>query len=152
MFDGPKVTSRFLAHSTPQSEIERWLNESLVEVADADVVRWWKARRADYPRLSRMALDYLTIPGTHYICLFFIIIILVPNDFYIPSQVPLSMLSVFSVAAVSFFHIPATGCQQRRHELCCVLDHGALRVLSVTRMFELSLPLQMCLTVRKSQL
>jgi hypothetical protein len=29
-----------------------------------DPILWWSERRAVYPRLSRMALDYLTIPGT----------------------------------------------------------------------------------------
>jgi hypothetical protein len=29
-----------------------------------EVVAWWHERRGVYPRLHRMALDYLTIPGT----------------------------------------------------------------------------------------
>ena len=33
-------------------------------VGDEQVLAWWKARESLYPRLSRMALDYLTIPGT----------------------------------------------------------------------------------------
>jgi hypothetical protein len=28
-----------------------------------DVISWWHKHRSTYPRLSRMALDYLTIPG-----------------------------------------------------------------------------------------
>lgn len=28
-----------------------------------DVLLWWHEHKAMYPRLSRMALDYLTIPG-----------------------------------------------------------------------------------------
>jgi hypothetical protein len=32
-----------------------------------DVLIWWHERKAMYPRLSRMALDYLTIPGTQFI-------------------------------------------------------------------------------------
>ena len=37
-----------------------------------DVLIWWHERKAMYPRLSRMALDYLTIPGTLFVihCLF----------------------------------------------------------------------------------
>jgi hypothetical protein len=33
-----------------------------IEEAD-DPILWWSEHRAIYPRLSRMALDYLTIPG-----------------------------------------------------------------------------------------
>jgi hypothetical protein len=29
-----------------------------------DAVRWWHERRAIYPKLSCMAIDYLTIPAT----------------------------------------------------------------------------------------
>lgn len=29
-----------------------------------NVITWWHEHRKTYPRLSRMALDYLTIPGT----------------------------------------------------------------------------------------
>lgn len=28
-----------------------------------DPLKWWHNNRARYPRVSRMALDYLTIPG-----------------------------------------------------------------------------------------
>ncbi len=31
-----------------------------------DAMLWWYERREKYPRLSRMALDYLSIPGTLY--------------------------------------------------------------------------------------
>lgn len=32
----------------------------------ANVLKWWYSRRHVYPRLSRMALDYLSIPGMFY--------------------------------------------------------------------------------------
>jgi hypothetical protein len=28
-----------------------------------DPIQWWHAKQKTYPRLSRMALDYLSIPG-----------------------------------------------------------------------------------------
>lgn len=31
-----------------------------------DPIKWWHEKRVKYPRVSRMALDYLTIPGTYY--------------------------------------------------------------------------------------
>ena len=30
-----------------------------------NAVQWWYENRATYPRLYRMALDYLTIPGKY---------------------------------------------------------------------------------------
>ena len=43
-------------------ELELYLR-SHVEVAP-DPLEWWQKRRTLYPNLSRMALDYLSIPGT----------------------------------------------------------------------------------------
>lgn len=42
-------------------EYDRYL-QAPVEIVE-DVLRWWYEHRDLYPRLSRMALDYLTIPG-----------------------------------------------------------------------------------------
>lgn len=51
---------------TPQKnnytdEIDRYLRAK--REAPENVLLWWVEHRAEYPRLSRMALDYLTIPG-----------------------------------------------------------------------------------------
>ncbi|KIY48373.1 hATC-domain-containing protein, partial [Fistulina hepatica ATCC 64428] len=43
-------------------EIEWYLS---IDPEDAkDVVKWWLERRALYPHLSQMAIDYLSIPAT----------------------------------------------------------------------------------------
>ena len=44
-------------------ELRLFLNMEPENVANA--VQWWDENRADYPRLYRMALDYLTIPGKY---------------------------------------------------------------------------------------
>ena len=44
-------------------EVERYLAAPLDTPADPIV--WWIERRSIYPNLARMALDYLTIPGTY---------------------------------------------------------------------------------------
>ncbi|KDR67829.1 hypothetical protein GALMADRAFT_146839 [Galerina marginata CBS 339.88] len=44
------------------SELERYLNTDIEDVTDP--IRWWYVRKTTYPRLHRMALDYLTIPAT----------------------------------------------------------------------------------------
>ena len=44
-----------------RGELQRYLSTDPEHVTD--VLAWWYARKAVYPRLHRMALDYLTIPG-----------------------------------------------------------------------------------------
>jgi len=45
-----------------RGELERYLSAD-PEYAP-DVLAWWHERRSTYPRLSRMAMDYLSIPAT----------------------------------------------------------------------------------------
>lgn len=45
-----------------QDELTRYLNTNPEKVDD--VLLWWFEHRDSFPGLSRMALDYLTIPGT----------------------------------------------------------------------------------------
>ena len=44
-------------------ELERYLSTDPEHVTD--VCAWWYEQRLVYPRLHRMALDYLTIPGVY---------------------------------------------------------------------------------------
>jgi hypothetical protein len=60
MFDDLPSLSAPVA-SKLKNELERYLELPVVNVKDA--ISWWVTKRVDYPRLSRMALDYLTIPG-----------------------------------------------------------------------------------------
>jgi hAT family C-terminal dimerisation region len=39
--------------------------------ATEDPLLWWTEKRMVYPRLARMALNYLSIPGQFYLDLFF---------------------------------------------------------------------------------
>ena len=74
----PCVTGRFQSSAPPnmfdslpslsapkryelRDELGRYLSTDPEAVND--VLMWWHGRRAMYPYLSRMALDYLTIPG-----------------------------------------------------------------------------------------
>jgi len=47
-----------------RTELDCYLAADVEHVTDALV--WWHEHRVTYPRLSRMALDYLTIPGELY--------------------------------------------------------------------------------------
>jgi hypothetical protein len=44
-------------------ELDRYLSTNVEDVCDP--LMWWTERKSMYPALSRMALDYLTIPGEH---------------------------------------------------------------------------------------
>ena len=43
------------------SEVDRYLSSDVEHVTDP--LAWWHAWRGMYPQLSRMALNYLSIPG-----------------------------------------------------------------------------------------
>jgi hypothetical protein len=43
------------------SELDHYLSTDIEDVQDA--LQWWNDRCSAYPSLSRMALDYLSIPG-----------------------------------------------------------------------------------------
>ncbi|KAF5335302.1 hypothetical protein D9611_011794 [Ephemerocybe angulata] len=46
-----------------KDELDHYLSED-VDRSVVDAIPWWHKHRKMYPRLSRMALDYLTIPAT----------------------------------------------------------------------------------------
>lgn len=50
-----------LAQAEQLDELERYLLTGPEQVDN--VIKWWTERHAEYPCLSRMALDYLSIPG-----------------------------------------------------------------------------------------
>ena len=44
-----------------EDELDRYLSMDVECVTDP--LKWWYDRRSSYPRLHRMAMNYLTIPG-----------------------------------------------------------------------------------------
>lgn len=50
-----------LADDSDRDELNDYLESPVDPTKDA--LAWWHARRLQFPRLSRMALDYLSIPG-----------------------------------------------------------------------------------------
>jgi hypothetical protein len=45
------------------NEVDHYLNEKTENVRSQDLITWWRNKATVYPCLSRMALDYLSIPG-----------------------------------------------------------------------------------------
>jgi hypothetical protein len=64
MFDNMPFLS-VLKKTAAVDELTRYL-ASPTE-ATSDPLLWWIEKRAVYPRLSRMALNYLSIPGQLYL-------------------------------------------------------------------------------------
>jgi hAT family C-terminal dimerisation region len=61
MFDTLLKTS---SKAVTRDEIDRYLATDTEDVKN--VLSWWWERKSLYPCLSRMALDYLSIPGMIY--------------------------------------------------------------------------------------
>ena len=77
----PNANVLFWQNTTSTSESENMFNNALIALAPAelhgklkqylstdpehitDILTWWYDRRAIYPHLHRMALNYLMIPG-----------------------------------------------------------------------------------------
>ena len=53
--------------SEPQDELALYLSTDVVRFDElnkpVDPFRWWRDHRDSYPKLSAMAMDYLSIPG-----------------------------------------------------------------------------------------
>lgn len=57
----------FLAHygpaGIPENELEAYLRLSREDFETCDPVQWWASRKGQFPNLSRLARDILSIPG-----------------------------------------------------------------------------------------
>ena len=62
MFDALPAFSAGPSFSN-QDELSRYLTEDVVPMKPSDTLSWWASKKNVYPRLSQMALDYLSIPG-----------------------------------------------------------------------------------------
>ena len=61
IFDSLPTLARKTQH---KDELDTYLAIEIEDVGNA--LKWWYDNRLTYPCLSRMALDYLTIPGMSY--------------------------------------------------------------------------------------
>lgn len=54
-----------LKAASREDELDRYLSLEAIELPDdVSPVQWWRNCRTTFPRLSRMAIDYLTVPAT----------------------------------------------------------------------------------------
>ena len=67
MFDNLISTKPTTSGDDHDDEITTYLQTKTEHVDDP--IAWWLGQRGAYPRLSRMALDYLVIPGIPFLCL-----------------------------------------------------------------------------------
>jgi hypothetical protein len=98
---------RTLSHAD-LDELSRFMHSSPEEVSNENLLAWWNDHRREYPHLSRMALDYLTIPSK----LQFINLAIILTS----EQVHLLTWSASSAKDASFYPTFATACLQKRLE------------------------------------
>ena len=103
-------------------ELTAFLSSAPEMPEGGNVMQWWQRNRSTFPQLSRMAQDFLSIPGKFIICGS------ISAD-SIP-QPPLSTLSVCSHAAVTYCHTAAIACRRRQPAACCCSTRGFVPVSS----------------------
>ena len=86
-------------------ELNRYLSMDPEHVTDA--ITWWHEKRSIYPRLHRMALDYLTIPGMF---LYYFIIIIISIDNYYLSYISWCRACLQSGQATLISHLQPAFC------------------------------------------
>lgn len=59
MFDDDPLDERAPA----KSELQRYLETPPEKIRPDEALQWWRENQGAFPHLSRMAMDYLTIPG-----------------------------------------------------------------------------------------
>ena len=59
-----------------QDEITLYLSTSTGTEDVSDGIRWWCRKKEIYPQLSRMAIDYLTIPGMYLVNVLILILLI----------------------------------------------------------------------------
>ncbi|GLB35657.1 hypothetical protein LshimejAT787_0212220 [Lyophyllum shimeji] len=82
-----------------RDELDRYLSTDVEAVED--VISWWTERQAMYPRLSRMALDYLTIPA-------------------VPLATSVDVERVFSLGRLQLTHVRNRMATQTTRALLCL--------------------------------
>jgi hypothetical protein len=100
------------------NELDRYLATHRIKDIK-DPLAWWYENRGSYPRLWRMARDYLTIPGTSLVT-HTTIELIVMSVF----QPQVLRLNAYSVKAALLSLIPATVCRRNQSRLFYALGSG----------------------------
>lgn len=101
-------------------ELDRYLSTDPEHAANP--LAWWYEHKHVYPRLHRMARDYLSIPGKDLPSESQICFLMISPIIF---QRPLLMLNEPSAKVDFYFHMYATGFQFSRHGRYCVSEFGA---------------------------
>ena len=100
-------------------ELQRYLAMDVEDVKDA--LMWWYERRTAFPRLSRMARDYLSIPGKFYFSISWSLSLI---TFLIATTVDVER--VFSHGRLILPHVRSRLAVQSTHASLCVGIWSAL--------------------------
>lgn len=101
-----------------RDELERYLSTDPESVED--VLLWWHGKRATFPHLSRMALDYLSIPGMFILsCIQFCAFHSISSP-----QPPQPMLKGLLAKAESYCHTSETDSVYNQRGPSCAWEYG----------------------------
>lgn len=131
MFDSLPSLGPLRRSTAVMDELRLFLNMDPEHVPNP--VQWWYENRATYPRLYRMALDYLTIPGKYSICGDRALPCSYLRKCFLMQRPPLTSNGCSVVGTMSF-HSRGANCQLPRRGRCYALDHGVFRVWFGTKM------------------
>ena len=105
-----------------EDELDRFLSTER-EVGVVDGLAWWFERKHIYPRLSRMAMDYLSIPG--------IFIYLFPWNPYLQiSATSVDVERTFSQGRLVLSHVRSRLSVQSTRALLCLGEWSAMGLVN----------------------
>jgi hypothetical protein len=105
----------------PRDELARYLSTDPEQVKD--IFLWWNDQKASYPHLSRMALDYFSIPGKS---TFHFHIQCVITDYFSLSATSTDVKRVFSQGRLVLSHIRNSLSAQSTRALLCLSNWSLL--------------------------
>lgn len=100
--------------SEDNDELARYLAED-VDLSVKDPLKWWRKRAHMYPHLSRMALDYLSIPGKLAFCFLFL-----GSDMLYDLATSVDVERVFSRGRILISHLRNRLSAQTTRSLLCL--------------------------------
>lgn len=100
-----------------------------------DPIAWWYERRDTYPHLSRMALDYLTIPGESD---FFFLLPIVQNFLRCLVATSVDVERLFSRGRLLLSHVHSHLTVQSTHALLCLHYWSRLNLIKTEDVVKVS--------------
>lgn len=103
-----------------RNELDRYFAAEIESTPDP--LKWWNDHRSSYPRLSRMALDYLSIPG---MCSIYCCLVVHSSNVVLPAT-SVDVERLFSQGRLVLSHVRNRLSAQTTRAVLCVGHWSAL--------------------------